>query len=318
MMTVLTIGIGLSSCSTRFAVISGEENLNSLTKITDYEDPCIYPNGGDNGKDLFFAVFEKKKYYNIYKKENVLTNAISQKTSGKNYNWAPSYNTTTDRIAFRYYGEESLNSDIYTMSASRGKTLTQITETQQSFEDNPCFSKDGKLLVFNKVSLKYANKVGLFLVVTPTIIEYSEIWVKNIETGELTLLGSGYQPKFSPDGKTIAYVKYATDVKSSSIWTMDLEGTNQVQITDAKKGYALNPAWSPDGKKLIFQLIKKGKKDADIYSIDINGENLKQYTSNKSYDATPYWSSDNYIYFTSDRGNKKGEYQIWRFQIIEE
>lgn len=85
-----------------------------------------------------------------------------------------------------------------------------------------------------------------------------------------------------------------------------------------KKEYALNPAWSPDGKKLIFQLIKKGKKDADIYSIDINGENLKQYTSNKSYDATPYWSSDNYIYFTSDRGNKKGEYQIWRFQIIEE
>jgi TolB protein len=79
--------------------------------------------------------------------------------------------------------------------------------------------------------------------------------VKNIETGELTLLGSGYQPKFSPDGKTIAYVKYATDVKSSSIWTMDLEGTNQVQITDAKKGYALNPAWSPDEKKMLIFIL---------------------------------------------------------------
>lgn len=79
MMTVLTIGIGLSSCSTRFAVTSGEENLNSLTKITDYEDPCIYPNGGDNGKDLFFAVFEKRNTIIFIKKRTFLLTQLVKK-----------------------------------------------------------------------------------------------------------------------------------------------------------------------------------------------------------------------------------------------
>ena len=56
------------SCGgTQFAITSSGENLTALTKVTDNEEPCISPFGGDNGKDLFFAARESKKYYNIYK-----------------------------------------------------------------------------------------------------------------------------------------------------------------------------------------------------------------------------------------------------------
>ena len=98
---------------------------------------------------------------------------------------------------------------------------------------------------------------------------------------------------------------------------MDLDGGNQVQITDAKKGYAFNPCWSPDGKHIIFDAYKKDKKDTDLYIIDIDGNNLVQLTVNKSYDGQPYWSQDGFVYFVSDRGNKKENYQIWRFKLDE-
>jgi len=61
----------LVSCGgTQFAITSSGENLSALTKVTDNEEPCISPYGGDNGRDLFFAACENKNYYNIYKKEN--------------------------------------------------------------------------------------------------------------------------------------------------------------------------------------------------------------------------------------------------------
>lgn len=311
--------IGFSSCGVRFAVTTSGENLQALTKVTDSEEPCITPFGGDNGKDLYFAARENKKYFNIYKKDNPFSSAINQKTSGKNYNYSPSYSETIDKIVFRCQNEGSSTSDIYMMPNSKGKALTMLTESTDAFENNPCFSKDGKWVVYDKQSYSIARNINLATLLglgfSHTLIEDSEVWMKNLETGETILMGNGYQPTFSPDGKLIAYVKYSTDAKSCSIWTMNLDGDNQVQITDARKGYSFYPRWSPDGKKIVFQTSKKDKKDADLYIVDIDGNNLTQITKNKSHDGTPYWTNDDFLYFVSDRGNKKGNYQIWRFKM---
>ncbi len=249
---------------------------------------------------------------------------MSQKTTGKNQNFSPTYCVATDKIAFRCQNDGNNTSDIYIMSGTKGKVLTQITESSNAFENNPCFSNNGKLLVYDKQSYKqslsYLNTDNSVLGLGTSIklIEHSEIWLKNLETGENTLLGNGYQPCFSPDGKFISYVKYSSDAKSSSVWIMELDGSNQVQITDAKTGFAFYPRWSPDGRRIVFQTSKKKKKDADIYIVNVDGNNLTQLTINKSYDGTPHWTSDGYIYFTSDRGDKKGNYQIWRFKMEDE
>lgn len=308
-----------ASCSTKqFAIASGDESLTTLTKVTDNEEPCMTPFGGDEGKALFFSAQESNKYMNIYKKENPFSNAMTQLTSGKNYNTQPVYNAATGKVAFRCKNEGSSTSDIYILTDGKGKALSQITESSDAFEENPSFSKDGSFLVYNKVSYSYyqsyAGLMGALFGSNTVIIQNSEIWFKNLKTGENVLLGNGYQPTFSPDSKKIAFVKYSSDAKSCSIWMMDLDGSNPVQITDAKKGYAMKPCWSPDGTKIIFQSYKKDKKDVDLYVVDINGNNLKQLTKNKSYDGEPYWTTDNNIYFTSDRGGKKGNFQIWRFK----
>ena len=319
LLTFMFVIMGISAKN--FEISTGGENLMTLTKITDNEEPCINPHGGELGLNLFFAVRENKKYYNIYKKDNVFSSAMSQKTSGKNSNFAPTYSEKLDKIAFRCQNEGSMTSDALMMNNLKGKTLQAVTETPDAFENNPCFSPDGVYIVYDRQSYTFYKKGGigsLFGFGGSTVaVEHSEIWLRNLTTGENVLLTGGYCPKFSPDGKSIAFVKYSSDAKSSSIWTMDLDGGNQVQITDAKKGYAFSPSWSPDGNRIIFESFKKDKKDSDLYIIDLDGSNLVQVTTNKSYDGQPYWSKDGFVYFVSDRGSKKGNYQIWRFKLEE-
>ena len=67
-------------------------------------------------------------------------------------------------------------------------------------------------------------------------------------------------------------------------------------------------------QKNNYEIVDFEQK-ADIYIVNIDGDNLTQLTKNKSFDMEPYWTTDGYLYFTSDRGNKKGNYQIWRFKL---
>ncbi len=312
LLLLIPIVLITSSCGT-LAVVSGGEVLDTLTKVTDSDEPCGYPFGGDNGKNLYFAGRSSGKYFNIYYKDNAFSSAVGEKTNGKNLNTCPAYCETTDKIAFSCQNEGMSTSDIYMMNAHQGRALSPITETSDAFESSPSFNHDGTMLVYHKLPLMY-QKNGT-PIANLTIVQHVELWTKNLVTGENTLLGLGAEPAFSPDGNKIAYTKYSTDAKSCSLWIMDVDGSNPVQITDAKRGMAHNPAWSPDGKKLVFQSYKKDKKDFDIYIVDIDGENLTQITTNKSWDGEPYWSNDGYIYFTSDRGNKPSNFQIWRFKV---
>lgn len=306
-----------SDAKVKYAITTGDENLTALTKVTDNAEPCMFPFGGVNGQNLFFAARENKRYWNIYKKDNAFSTAMTQKTNGKNNNTSPYYCAATDKIVFSCQNEGASTTDIFMMSATKGKALTQITESSNAYEDDPCFNNDGSMLVYDKVLYSYYKRAGNFLGLFGSnivIVANSEIWLRNMKTGENILIASGYQPRFSPDGKKIAYVKYSSDAKSCSIWIMDIDGGNQVQVTDAKKGYTFYPSWSPDGTKLIFQSSKKDKKDFDLYVVDTDGNNLVQVTKNKSADRMPYWTEDGYIYFVSDRGGDSGNEQIWRFK----
>ena len=56
------------------------------------------------------------------------------------------------------------------------------------------------------------------------------------------------QPRWSPDGKTIAFVR--TDNDKSQIWLMPMNGGEASVLTKAEFG-ANRPRWSPDGKKIL-------------------------------------------------------------------
>src|SRR5687768_12901609 len=57
------------------------------------------------------------------------------------------------------------------------------------------------------------------------------------------------QPRWSPDGKTIAYV---TDKDGSDdVWVIDADGRNPKQITRSDRVQWLSPEWTPDGRYIV-------------------------------------------------------------------
>jgi Tol biopolymer transport system component len=63
--------------------------------------------------------------------------------------------------------------------------------------------------------------------------------------------GAGYdvQPRFSPDGKWIAFASDRGGIEN--LWICDLEGKRARQVSTEKDSTVNGPAWSPDGLYLV-------------------------------------------------------------------
>ena len=90
-------------------------------------------------------------------------------------------------------------------------------------------SPDGKTLAFDMLGDIYTLPVGGGM-------------ATNISAG----LNWDIQPRFSPDGKRIAFISDREG--GDNIWTMKVDGSDAKQITKESFRLLNNPTWSPDGR----------------------------------------------------------------------
>jgi TolB protein len=137
--------------------------------------------------------------------------------------------------------------------------------------------------------------------------EYSEIYVMDAGGSNLTRLtfnnAGSMEPRWSPDGRQIAFVSYLDG--TTAIYVMNADGSNVVRLTDPEMK-ASEPAWSPDGKRIAFTSDYGG--DRDVCVMDADGGNVVNLTNNYlPDDGSPTWSPDGRrIAFQSDRGRSVG------------
>lgn len=135
------------------------------------------------------------------------------------------------------------------------------------------------------------------------------------------------QPRFSPDGRRIAFASDRSGMEN--LWICDLDGGNAVQISTDKKTMVNGPAWSPDGtyllgRKRITDRSSLGTVELWMYHLK-GGDGIQVTKKADQPDAADaVFSNDGrFVYFSArnsryayDRDVYEGIWQIKRFDRL--
>ena len=69
-----------------------------------------------------------------------------------------------------------------------------------------------------------------------------------------------WTPRFSPDGRRVAYGAYGPGRSTSDVWVTDLDAGTTQRMTDDDAD-SNDPQWSPDGRALAYSVSAPGGKD---------------------------------------------------------
>jgi eukaryotic-like serine/threonine-protein kinase len=128
------------------------------------------------------------------------------------------------------------------------------------------------------------------------------------------LTDAGFDPVWSPDGRSIAVADEAVEDPLSrdtvsQLWLLDAETGERRLLT---KGDAVQPSWSPSGRRIAYWGLPAGSGQRDLWTVVAGGgEKPVRVTDDDAVDWNPFWSPDGkFLYFASDRDGTMGLFRI--------
>lgn len=158
--------------------------------------------------------------------------------------------------------------------------LVRLT-TDGHFKQRPCWSPDGKQLVFAR---HQGSTIFLFL--------------RDLKTGQEERLtahtSAEFDAVFSPDGMSLllSFDKTSPGQGDLEVYRIALADRKLVPLatTQGALSHEESPCWSPDGKRFAFTSTRHGNQE--LYVADVAGGDWQRLTTDAAIDAHPSWSPD--------------------------
>lgn len=107
-----------------------------------------------------------------------------------------------------------------------------------------------------------------------------DIFVKNLKSNEVYKLTEGsesaLEPRWSPDGKKIAYVSDRSGDENFDILVIPADGGEPTRLTDDLYDNH-NPQWTPDGKWIVF-VSNRGGDNLNLFRISVETGEIENLT----------------------------------------
>lgn len=290
---LLLIGCVPAEQTVRFdKVPSTTGSASELVRVTNDPLPEFWPRPSPDGKSILFHTRDDTKLGN--KRFSIVR--VDLGSPGRNLvsgfgadspAWLP------DGKGFVYLLYNELNTESRLVRSSFGGSRSGITFISNAmlggWDSQPDVSPDGSRIAFH-------TRMGNEYVVATV----------ELNGGNFTVYCPGTSPRWSPDGKRIAFDREVGN--TVQVFVLDIAGGGQItQLTTT--GYNSFPCWSPDGKWLAFLSIRDGFNH--LFYMASDGSNITQLTQGATHETQPSWSSDGYIYFSSNAGDND---DIWRLK----
>ena len=233
-----------------------------------------------------------------------------------------------EELTFRASGQERRYSwdydpemDLYVRNAKTG-TYTRLTSAR-GYDAEASYSPDGQWIAFSSTRQAYDRELSAAerkqLETDPSF--FAEIYIMRADadgSGVKRLTNvTGYDggPFFSPDGKRIIWRRFDEQGLIADIWTMNLDGTDQRQITSFG-AMSWAPYIHPSGAvRRSSRRTSSGSRTSKLFMVDIDGRKQPvRVTYSDGFDGLPVPSPDGtQLAWTSSRGGGR-EGQIFLAQ----
>jgi Tol biopolymer transport system component len=203
--------------------------------------------------------------------------SMQKLTDEISFNCPPTWSPDGKKIAYCAIPEDILPTDIYihiiNSDGSDKKIITKgkdvswspdgkklaISDTPQ-YESSDGFSNDN--VIIYTINADGSDKKALTN--TSGYIDLDKIREENpgkeiVDYHEDSYTKVDRSPSWSPDGKKIAF--HSTRDNNYEIYTMNIDGSNQIRLTNNKLEAEVNPVWSKDGSKILYWYGENGYDD---------------------------------------------------------